>query len=192
MTMIVESNVTLEKTCKGTSFSERNYLLFCWRCLCSFCSPGFSKTVIFHTIFPLFLPFCYSSNNNSLEILSYLVLLYLLNHEAPNQDSHFLFPLPWGKLSQLRFQRQMKLTERSICLLLSRFLNFLIPWTNSPLVHRCGSQSDSVLAMLCKEPLAPLVPYALGHDGYAVLGIKSSWVFELSSFTQLNKVPKSR
>lgn len=51
----------------------------------------------------------------------------------------------------------------------------------------------SVLVILCDEAAAPLMLYALGHKGCAVLVIISSWVFQLdSSFTKLNKVPKPR
>lgn len=51
----------------------------------------------------------------------------------------------------------------------------------------------TVLVILCDEAAAPLTLYALGHKGCAVLVIISSWVFQLdSSFTKLNKVPKSR
>lgn len=43
------------------------------------------------------------------------------------------------------------------------------------------------------ESLAPLLRYALGHNGCAEVVIISSGVFQLdSSFTELNQVLKSR
>lgn len=61
------------------------------------------------------------------------------------------------------------LSKKVLSFLLSRFLIFLIPWTNSLLEHLCDSQSDCVLVILCYESLASLVPYTLGHNGWAVL-----------------------
>lgn len=66
-------------------------------------------------------------------------------------------------------KRGVVLSKKVPCFLLSRFLNFLIPWTNSLLVHLCDSQLDNVLVVLCYEALASLVPYTSGHSGWAVL-----------------------
>lgn len=145
---------------------------FYWQCSFSFCSPCFIKNMIFDTHASIISYLFASLPKMTSWTLSPMLFCLIMQPLTDTLTSFSPFLVINYYICDSKHKwRVVVLSKKVLCFLLSRFLNFLIPWTNSLLVHLCDSQcvSDTMLWITC----IPGAFDTLGHNGWVV------WVREL-------------